>query len=440
MEPGILERPEWIDTRVALRTYAVLAAIGGWLLLDRGPAWLAAGGLAAPSLDDSALIRICGSVAMAAACFAAGLAAVGDPAARRLAFGWFIAAHLVVLAILALRRIAIWRPGLADQALWIVLTVTIGLIYVWTTSEGEGTLHHWSRMSLFETAPGTSAALPRSANEQQIREAAGQEERKRLARDLHDSVKQQIFAIQTSAATAETRLAGDPAGARDAIGRVRESAREASAAMEALLDELRAVPLNNAGLVDALRKQCHALGFRTGARVTFEVGTLPPDRALNPGAYDAVFRVAQEALANVGRHARAASVSVSLEANGGRLELTIRDDGPGLETGERRSGMGIANMRARADEVGGALTLTSRPGAGTTVQLCVPYATPELVQAARRRVLQRAAFWSLMLGLSVASLSKSPSVASGFVILAVIAVARYVVAYRRLRAAGALAG
>jgi signal transduction histidine kinase len=209
-----------------------------------------------------------------------------------------------------------------------------------------------------------------SQYEQQIRLAAGQEERNRLARDLHDSIKQQIFAIHTSAATAQERLDHDPAGAREALDLVRGCAREAITEMEAMLDQLRATPLENAGLIQALKKQCEALSFRTGAKVDFKAGDLPPSESLPPGAQQAIFRIAQEALANVARHARAKNEFVSLDSYRGRadsgpagncLELKVEDDGIGFQTDSRR-GMGTANTQARAEEFEGKFDQVSRPG------------------------------------------------------------------------------
>ena len=129
--------------------------------------------------------------------------------------------------------------------------------------------------------------------------------------------------------------------------------------MEVMLEQLQAAPLENAGLVASVRKQCDALGFRTGARVTFDVGTLPADSALDPGTRQALFRVAQEALANVARHARARNISVSLGSIDGQLVLTVQDDGSGIKPegttarhghGQHRSTSGGGRRKLRGGE------------------------------------------------------------------------------------------
>jgi signal transduction histidine kinase len=150
----------------------------------------------------------------------------------------------------------------------------------------------------------------RSRYEEQIRQGARHEERARLARDLHDAVKQQLFAIQTAAATVEARFDADPSGARTALIQVRASAREALTEMEVMLEQLQAAPLTTTGLIGSLKRAAEATRFRTGAEVTVEAGELPPDIALPPGAHQAMLRFAQEALANVARHSRASHVWV----------------------------------------------------------------------------------------------------------------------------------
>jgi signal transduction histidine kinase len=199
--------------------------------------------------------------------------------------------------------------------------------------------------------------------------------------------------------------------------------------MEAMLDQLRAVPLENAGLVEALKKQCEALGFRTGAEVEFQHAKLPSSTALAPGTQDTVFRVAQEALSNIGRHARATKVAVFLTAGGGRLDLMIRDNGAGFEMETRRRGMGMGNMSARAAEAGGTLDVNSGPGAGTKVVLSIPY------RATTARDYKRAAWINgvaLVLALAALLLGKEPSMLI-IAILCGISLPRCVAAYRKIR-------
>jgi hypothetical protein len=172
-------------------------------------------------------------------------------------------------------------------------------------------------LSLGANSPGF-----RTAEEQRIRELAGQEERNRLAQDLHDSVKQQIYSIQTNLAAAQARWASDAGGAHDAIDRARASARDAVTEMTALLDRLRRDPVESVGLAEAVRRQCEALGHQTGADVKTHFGRLPEPECLRP------------------------------------------------------STMTISNMRKRADEIGAHVDIESRPGEGCTLTLRLPIPDP----------------------------------------------------------------
>jgi signal transduction histidine kinase len=363
-----------LDTRMVFWVYAVLVGLAGVLLIGWGPMWL---GAHLPGLPwgKAALIRIVGSLLVAAACCAVSITQVDELAARRRALGWFAAAHATVGFMVQIQRSAVLRLWLPEWVEWVPMLAAFIFSYAWMQARLDEGWMPGMRTTLFGDSASSSTQQLRSAYEQQIREAAGQEERHRLARDLHDAIKQEIFVVQTAAATVEARFDNDPEGARNALEQVRAAAREAMTEMEAMLDQLRAAPLEIKGLVEALRKQCEALGFRTGARVEFQLGTLPPNEALAPGAQQAIFRAAQEALANAGRHARAANVRVSLDAIGPRLELTVRDDGSGFDTNQRASGMGIRNMRERADEYGGEFEIASMPGGGTTVRFWVPAAS-----------------------------------------------------------------
>jgi len=234
---------------------------------------------------------------------------------------------------------------------------------------------------------------------------AAQQERNRLARELHDSIKQQIFSIQMSAAAAQARWETDPPGARAALDDVLQSAQAALAEMNALLQQLAPAPLERVGLAQALRDQCEALAYRTGARVACEVGELPPEDWLPGGAFECLFRVAQEALSNIARHARAGNVRLNLAQDPARnrLVLTISDDGAGFDPVETTPGGGLSSMQARVEMLEGEFNLLSKPGNGVTLTAALPMRAPEeeeaLVPVKADPVLNRAALAGLAGGL-----------------------------------------
>ena len=212
----------------------------------------------------------------------------------------------------------------------------------------------------------------------QARDAAAQQERNRLARELHDSIKQQIFSISMGTAAVQARWDTDPQGAREALGDVRRSTQEAMVEMNALLQQLSPAPLEKVGLVQALRDQCEALGYRTDAAVAVEFGVLPVDDLLPTGAQESIFRIAQEAFSNVARHARADHVRLYVGQRDvdGPLTLEIQDNGQGFEVGEDESGMGLENIRQRVLALGGKLVIDSAPGKGTTLRVRIPLVEP----------------------------------------------------------------
>jgi signal transduction histidine kinase len=385
------QRFDAIDTRLIYRAYAALLGLSGIALVGWGPLWLGAH-LPGQPWGKAALIRVLGSIVIAIGCFTAPLADL-PPLARRRALLWLAAGYAVILFVLVVQAQAILGWELADPvtAVLVILLLVPWALYVETAAKESAHV-----ISLFGERGRSAAEQVCTRYEQQIRQAAGQEERNRLARDLHDSIKQQIFVIQTAAATVQTRFETDPGGARSALDQVRQSAREAMAEMEAMLDQLRATPLENNGLVEALKKQCEALEFRGGARVAFKLGDLPPNESLVPGAHQAIFRVAQEALANIGRHARPNRVTVQLDSAGGHVRLAIQDDGSGFDLNQAARGMGISNMRARAEELGGTFELQAQPGGGTTVRLSIPYVVAEPAQHGRTALGYAAALLLLL--------------------------------------------
>lgn len=246
-------------------------------------------------------------------------------------------------------------------------------------------LFFWAAFRAHSGQPGrTASGLPAPALREggpawlhAVREAAAQEERNRLARDLHDSIKQQLFTIQIGAATVRERWDRDPEGARTALDQVERGARAAMVEARALLQQLRPQALSGGGLVEALREQCEALELRTGARVKLELGEPVPDDRLPVEATEALFRMAQEALSNVARHARPQEVTVFLGRREDRFALEIRDDGKGFDPAAESAGRGLHNLRERAARLEADLRVTSRPGEGTAIAVGIPLAAEE---------------------------------------------------------------
>jgi signal transduction histidine kinase len=216
----------------------------------------------------------------------------------------------------------------------------------------------------------------------QARDAAAQQERNRLARELHDSIKQQIFSIHMGVAAVQARWDTDPQGARQALGDVRRSAQEAMVEMNALLQQLSPAPVEKVGLMQALRDQCEALGYRTDAEVTVQFGELPADDRLPAGTQESLFRVAQEAFSNIARHARADHVRLYIGQRDadGPLRLEIRDDGQGFELDAAEGGMGLKNIHQRVLALGGQLAIDSAPGKGTALYITIPLMEPVVPQ------------------------------------------------------------
>ena len=202
---------------------------------------------------------------------------------------------------------------------------------------------------------------------------AQEEERRRLARDLHDEVNQALTAILLRLEA----LAQDSPAAN--IEEVNELKRLVNQAMEELLNlarQLRPTALDDHGLMPAVETQLKRFSARTGVEVTLNADgnadSLPED------VQTAVYRILQEALANVGRHAAATAVAVEIKADAEQLELHVRDDGAGFDPtamagGARNegpgAGLGLNGMVERARLAGGELDLRSAPGSGTTVTL-----------------------------------------------------------------------
>ncbi len=196
------------------------------------------------------------------------------------------------------------------------------------------------------------------------------EERQRLARELHDTVSQELFAIAMTVG-AVRRALPEPAGpAADQLALVEEGARRAQATMRGLIRALRPVELGGQSLTAALS----ALVADVEARQSVAVQAALPEAAasgLSPAVEDALFRIAQEAISNAVRHGEPAHLWVGLSHHAAAVVLSVRDDGRGFDQSATEAHIGLRTMHERAAEVGGQLAVQSEPGQGTTIMVRV---------------------------------------------------------------------
>jgi signal transduction histidine kinase len=205
--------------------------------------------------------------------------------------------------------------------------------------------------------------------------SARHEERSRIARELHDSISQELFSLSTLAGGLRRTL---PAGS-PVLPEVKIMERTAGGAMRemrSLLLALRPVVLEEADLGGAIEGVCRAYSERLGILVRPELELEGLGSAGLPSAVEhAVLRVTQEAVANAARHADPVQVTVRLQADSERVELEIADDGRGFDVAARLSepgGLGLRTMADRVAELGGLFTIDSAPGAGTRIRACFP--------------------------------------------------------------------
>jgi signal transduction histidine kinase len=205
---------------------------------------------------------------------------------------------------------------------------------------------------------------------EQVREAAALEERNRLARDLHDSVSQALYAIVLGVTVGRTNLNKDLGRVARALDNIESLATAAQADLRALLFDLRADSVARTGLVNSLAERAQFLHLRHGLAVHTDLCEEPP---LGAQCKDALYGIAREALHNAAKHARASAVELRLARLPEALVLEVKDDGIGFEPGQVRSSRyGLQSMRERATELGAEFRVESARGQGTRVITTVP--------------------------------------------------------------------
>ena len=203
--------------------------------------------------------------------------------------------------------------------------------------------------------------------------SAQETERKRIARELHDGVGQILSGVKfrLEALPGEAALS-EKTAAR--IVNVGGFLSRAIAEVRRVSQNLMPSELVDLGLEPALHALCREFKGRSGVSVTLQIRRIPAGVAPEFGS--ALFRIVQEALNNAGKHSKADSVTVDLSRRGGEFLLNVSDNGIGFRPGEKRSsggkGIGLGNMRERAELLGGSFELQSKPGAGTVIRVRIP--------------------------------------------------------------------
>jgi PAS domain S-box-containing protein len=227
-------------------------------------------------------------------------------------------------------------------------------------------------------ADQTAVAVQNARLLVQAHDKARLEERQRLARELHDSVTQALFSISLIARSAEVVMQREGGGSpqvMEKLSDLRQLTQGALAEMRALIFELRPGALEEEGLLEALRKHAAAVEGREMIKVEY---TCPPPNELprlKPAAEESLYRIAQEALHNVVKHAKANRVELCITADVERLELRITDDGVGFDPAQVKAGhMGLGTMGDRTRALNGEYRVESTPGKGTTIRVSIPLA------------------------------------------------------------------
>ncbi len=244
----------------------------------------------------------------------------------------------------------------------------LGAIFFCFLPEGEP--GEDEKVFLRAVADQAAVAVENARLFSEARGKAALEERQKLARELHDSVSQALYGITLGVETARELLPEAPERAAEPLAYATTLAEAGMTEMRALIFELRPESLEQEGLVAALEKQAAAVQARHGIRIEAAFGEEP---AASLETKETLYRIAQEALHNTVKHARAANAKVKLEEDPQGITLEVSDDGTGFDAQDDFPGhLGLKSMRERASRQGGTLKVVSKPGEGVHIVARVP--------------------------------------------------------------------
>jgi signal transduction histidine kinase len=263
-------------------------------------------------------------------------------------------------------------------ALAIDLLLVWGIVWLMWEREQQLTRHRKSLTELSEVNRRLEATIAENEGLHrqllvQAREAGTLDERRRMAREIHDTLAQGLTGIVTQLQAAEHAVSGtpgDPTGWRRHVDAATRLARESLTEARRSVDALRPEPLEGCRLSDALAGVAERWSALNG--IPAQVTTTGTARPVQPEAEFALLRAAQEALANVARHAHASRVGLTVSYMENEVALDVRDDGVGFDPAFSDRGFGLVAMRQRIADLSGTLQVESEPGGGTAISACVP--------------------------------------------------------------------
>ena len=352
-----------IGTRVAATGLVVALAGWWWALGSRVARYDEENGWRGPVYLLGALALFATAVALEPVCTWMLFGLAPQPYVlrpRRVALGW-VAAFNAVPVLLVVDRVG------SRGEFWKQLVIAVGataFAHFVGTSIGRIYAQSAERARLISELRESRARIAALS-----REAGVAAERERLAAEIHDTLAQGFTSILTLIQAATSSVGPDPDRARVQLGLAADTARENLAEARALVGALAPAALDTASLAEALRRQADRVGAETGIAVEVDAdGELGP---LSTQAQVVLLRAAQEALANIRRHSGARSATIRLVRDEAAVRLVVRDDGKGFDPAAPVNGFGLRGMRARAQQIGGAVHVDSGP-AGTVLRVEVP--------------------------------------------------------------------
>jgi signal transduction histidine kinase len=250
-------------------------------------------------------------------------------------------------------------PAYYQTSWFLILTVASVLVLAWTA--------HRVRLRIVERHEREISAL----NERTMK--AQEQERIRIAGELHDGVMQEMLAATMMLGSAKRRISDNPDAAKAALDKVQQKLIQAGTDLRQLSHDLHPPLLQESGLHRAVQAYCEQ--FTSASSIPIECHADDSVRELSRGAALAMFRIVQEALGNAAKHSKADGITVRLTRENGVVTLVVSDNGVGLDRARLAigGGLGLVMMRERASQLNGTFDIESTPPHGTTIRVTIPF-------------------------------------------------------------------